>query len=158
MRTVKVINIRTSEPTTLETNASNFGELKEQLLQIDSFEGFNFKNSRCIVRDRSISDPNLSKKTISLDHELLPARDFTLYVSALKVSQGRDNFFVSVSDVAEFIDNLREVVSFLQEIEGLVDDEDEVKISVETSDEDEDDDYTSNLTEEEINDIEDLFN
>jgi hypothetical protein len=123
MRTVKIINIRTAEPVVVETSANNFGELKAQLAQMSQFNGTDFKSSKFTVKDKSISDMTLSRKSIGLDHEILPVGDFNLYISPSKVSQGGCGGH-KVNVLTEFMRNVETLVAALasvkEEIEALV--------------------------------------
>lgn len=85
MSKVKVINTRTMVPVVLETDAVDWGELKDDILDIASFDGFDFKTARIIIR------ANGTKYTVSLDEEQLPAADsFTVFLTPIKVDQGNE--------------------------------------------------------------------
>ena len=165
MRTIRVINTRTSQPFTLTSDATNFGEIKEIITQMSEFDGEDFKSYRCVVRDKNESDPNRAKRTVSLNHEPLPTGNFILYITPLKVSQGAVKRF-DYEELYDIRGQLVGVLDFIDDVLEVADDEDGevVVVDAETyEDRDEDnDDYTQDpkpkfdLTDEELDDIAEL--
>lgn len=143
MRTVKIINVRTSQPVLVASDATTFGQLKTQLGNISELGNIDFKNSKCIVRDKSISDLTASRKSIALDHEILPAGEFNLYISPMKVSQGGCNGG-KVNNLVDFMRNIEALVEALAEVK------EEIDAIVEAYDEDE------NIVEDVIEAVEEL--
>lgn len=68
MRTVKVKTDTSSKVSKIQSDAKNFGELKDQLSNF----GIKWENSTAIVLE--------TKKTLSLKSDSLPEGDFTLFV------------------------------------------------------------------------------
>lgn len=146
MANVRVINTATQRVENFQTDAINFGELKEDLLtNVEAFEDFDFRNSTCVVKTPS------GRNTVSLSDEAVPSEDFKLYITPKQVKQGAKAPY-SISKLREIRTYLIGLEAFLTEIigdEGVVDLEEEV--NEKEVDENE-------LTDEELREIEELSN
>jgi len=132
MANVRVINTATQRVENFQTDATNFGELKEDLIaNVDAFEDFDFRNSTCVVKTSS------GRNTVSLNEEAVPTEDFKLYITPKKVKQGVEVPY-SVSKLREIRTYLRGLGEFLTEViedGGDLDLEDDVDENALTEDE-----------------------
>lgn len=149
MQNVRIVNVKTGVPINIETEAGTFGELVNQLLELDAFVGYDFNKCHCFVKAESIEG---SKKSIGLAHETLPDDEtYTLYVTPAQMKGGSND--LDLYDLRTDIRNVMEV------LEGILSD---VNDEINGVDEDDDDDYDDEeeerepLTEEEEDDLEEL--
>lgn len=79
MRIVTVLNPQTQQPVEIHTDAETWGELKGILMD----KNINPSGMKGIVRE--------TRNSLETDAALLPDSDFTLFLSASKMSAGNGN-------------------------------------------------------------------
>jgi hypothetical protein len=109
MKKVKVINTRTGTPVSVETEATTFGALKTQLLDMGEFESIDFAKSHCFVRDSS------GRRTIGLPEEVLPTEDFTLFITVSQM-KGGSTLSALKSTVAALYSKVEELKETAEEV------------------------------------------
>lgn len=134
MQTVKIINPKTSEAVTVETDATTWGELKDELMEMPEFSGLNFDECRVFMKDSQ------TKSTLGLSSDELSDDDYyKIFVSPIKQKGGGKVRYSpsTIKDVRHKIANiLNDILN-----EGEVPEE-----------EDED----NRVTEEDLNDFEEM--
>ena len=84
MKSVKVINTKTGTPVVVETDATQLGQLQDQLSRMNQFSGIDWKSSVIFQRDST------GRSTKSLrDEAISNESSFTLFISPSKHKGGQ---------------------------------------------------------------------
>lgn len=108
MQTVRIVNVKTGTPVTVETEATLFGELVDQLKRVSPFDSYDFSKCHCFVRSSE------GRSSIGLPDEELPSDDtYTLYISPAEMKGGAD-----MESLREVLEDIRDSVNEALELIG----------------------------------------
>ncbi len=106
MQTVRIVNVKTGVPVSVESNADTFGELVSQLRDTTPFQDVDFSKCHCFVRDSE------GRRSIGLSDELLPDDSaYTLYISPAEMKGG-----VDMEELREILEEAKEAIDSALEL------------------------------------------
>ena len=111
MKTVKIINPKTSEAVTIQSNATNFGELKAEITALSEFGDLNLEECRVFLKDSRI------KKTLGLASDTLTEdAAYKIFISPIKMKAGANPTRYSDATVKDIHSKVNRI--FIDILEG----------------------------------------